>query len=84
MTAQPQGEDVAEKDVHLESSDVLAVFTNRGGRLKSWRLKHYQDQNREPLELVATDLAQSHPLPFSIAFDDAAVSDVVNARTTML
>ena len=38
-------------------SDVIAVFTNRGARLKSWRLKHYHDQQGEPLELVAHDVA---------------------------
>ena len=32
--------------------DVIAVFTNRGARLKSWRLKHYLDQQGQPLELV--------------------------------
>ena len=36
--------------------DVIAVFTNRGARLKSWRLKHYLDQQKEPQELVATSL----------------------------
>src|SRR5262245_15214338 len=54
----PQGEAVGDRDVNVESQDVIAVFTNRGARLKRWRLKHYQDQKREPLELVATELAE--------------------------
>src|SRR5258706_14769066 len=33
--------DSVERDVRFETRDVIAVFTNRGGRLKSWRLKHY-------------------------------------------
>src|SRR6478672_491381 len=27
-----------ERDVRIETRDVIAVFTNRGARLKSWRL----------------------------------------------
>lgn len=68
--------DPAERDVLVETRDVVAVFTNRGGRLKSWRLKRYRDRNREPLELVASELADSQPLPFSLRTAD----DVVTAR----
>src|SRR4051794_8918211 len=38
--------DTAERDVRVETRDVIAVFTNKGARLKSWRLKHYVDQQR--------------------------------------
>src|SRR5688572_769904 len=31
----------AERDVRLETDEIIAIFTNRGARLKSWRLKHY-------------------------------------------
>src|SRR4051812_41172742 len=44
--------DAAERDITFENESVRAVFTTRGGALKSWRLKKYQDANREPLELV--------------------------------
>src|SRR5213594_2555234 len=30
----------SEREVRVEMRDVIAVFTNRGARLKSWRLKH--------------------------------------------
>ncbi len=33
--------DTAEHDIRVETNDLIAVFTNRGARLKSWRLKHY-------------------------------------------
>ena len=29
--------------IRVETPNVIAVFTNRGARLKSWRLKHYRD-----------------------------------------
>src|SRR5690348_3516586 len=41
--------DPGERDVRVETRDVIAVFTNRGARIKSWRLKHFLDQNKEPL-----------------------------------
>src|SRR4051812_39614765 len=33
--------ETVEHDVAIETREFLAVFTNRGGRLKSWRLKRY-------------------------------------------
>jgi YidC/Oxa1 family membrane protein insertase len=70
--------DSDERDVRIETPHVIAVFTNRGGRLKSWRLKAYQDANHEPLELVTTELARSQPLPFSLDTADKATSDRLN------
>ena len=57
---------------------MSVVFTNRGGRLKSWRLKQYLDAERQPLELVASDLGGSHPLPFSLRAPDAALTQSLN------
>ena len=57
--------DTIEHDVRVETRDIIAVFTNKGARLKSWRLKHYLDQQREPQELVEKDLP-TQPLPFTL------------------
>ena len=67
-----------ERDVRIETAHLVAVFTNRGGRLKSWRLKSYKDIHGQPLELVATDLATSHPLPFSLRVPDEATTGTLN------
>src|SRR5712672_2904871 len=56
--------DTAERDVRVETRDVIAVFTNRGARLKSWRLKRYLDQQKEPQELI--EHLPSQPLPFTM------------------
>jgi YidC/Oxa1 family membrane protein insertase len=64
--------------VRIETGDVVALFTNRGGRLKSWRLKRYTDQKKQPLELVANDLAPMYPLPFSLRVSDDAVTNTLN------
>jgi YidC/Oxa1 family membrane protein insertase len=65
--------DAAERDVRVETDRVIAVFTNRGARLKSWRLKKYLDQHRDPVELVANDLPDV-TLPFTLRLDDEAAS----------
>src|SRR5438874_823248 len=70
--------DRADRDIRVETRDVLAVFTNRGARLKSWRLKRYLDASREPLELIATELTATEPLPFSLRLSDDSLSATAN------
>ena len=70
--------EASERDVRVETADVIAVFTNRGARLKSWRLKRYLDAQKQPVELVVTDLGTSQPLPFSLRVDDDAVTATLN------
>ena len=70
--------DTTERDIRIETEDVLAVVTNRGARLKSWRLKHYHDPAGNPVELVVTELATTHPLPFSLRTEDSAVARTLN------
>src|SRR5476651_1814349 len=71
--------DSTERDVRVETRDVIAVFTNRGARLKSWRLKHFFDQKKEPLELVAYELADTQPLPFSLRVSDDGATASLNS-----
>src|SRR5258708_35431527 len=57
--------DTAERDVRVETRDVIAGFTNRRAALESWRLKRYLDQQKQPQELIAHDLP-SQPLPLTL------------------
>jgi YidC/Oxa1 family membrane protein insertase len=66
--------DVAEHDVVVENQSVRAIFTTRGGALKSWRLKKYWDAAHQPLELIPHDAPGGHPRPFTLSVDDAAIS----------
>jgi len=66
--------DASERDIVVENQSVRAVFTTRGGALKSWRLKKYQDAAHQPLELIPHDAPGGHPRPFTLSVDDAAVS----------
>jgi YidC/Oxa1 family membrane protein insertase len=67
-----------ESDVQIETPHVVAAFTNRGARLKSWRLKAYKDHEGDALELVANDLASTEPLPFSLRVPDDATTGTLN------
>jgi YidC/Oxa1 family membrane protein insertase len=58
--------DTAEREITVETGKVTAVFTNRGGRLLHWRLKEYQDNRGEPVDLVPGGLSASEALPFSL------------------
>jgi len=71
----------AEREVRIETPHVIATFTNRGARLKSWKLKDYRDRNGDPLELVDAGLAASHsqPLPFSLSVPDPATTTILNS-----
>jgi YidC/Oxa1 family membrane protein insertase len=69
--------DASEREIRIDTRDVIAVFTNRGARLKSWRLKHYLDHQLQPQEIVVNDLA-SQPLPFTLRVPDDATNRVLS------
>jgi YidC/Oxa1 family membrane protein insertase len=64
----------SEQDVVFENSDVRAVFTTRGGALKSWELKKYQGAGGRPLELVPLDVPAGTVRPFMLSVDDTATT----------
>jgi YidC/Oxa1 family membrane protein insertase len=70
--------DAAERDVPVETPFVTAVFTNRGARLKSWRLKRFLDADRQPLELVTHEFGDAQPMPFSLGVSDPAITKRMN------
>src|SRR5437867_9941780 len=75
--AAPLVADTSERDVRVETEYVVAVFTNRGARLKSWRLKRYLDQRRQPQELVESQIG-SQPLPFTLRMTNEAMTATLN------
>jgi YidC/Oxa1 family membrane protein insertase len=61
----PSEEEVNVKDVRVETDKYTAVFTNRGGRLKSFQFKRYRssvDENSPPFDIVSTVPGVSLPL----------------------
>jgi YidC/Oxa1 family membrane protein insertase len=75
--AAPLVADNVERDIFVETKTVTAVFSNRGGRLTSWRLKKYLDLTKKPQELVATDLPPYRARPFDLKVDDAAATETL-------
>ena len=86
QAATPLVSEASERDVRVETNEVIAVFTNRGARLKSWRLKKYKDAKGEPQELIESGLSvpgpggalEQQPLPFTLKATDAAVTTRLN------
>jgi len=69
----------AEKDVVVDTPLFRAVWSNRGGVLKSWALKEHKNSRKEDLELVPALAAEIGRFPFSLGLDDAALAGTLNA-----
>jgi YidC/Oxa1 family membrane protein insertase len=69
--------DSVEREIRIETRDVIAVLTNRGARLKSWRLKKYLDQQGHPQELIENQIP-SQPLPFTLSSPDTQLDATLN------
>ncbi len=48
----------SESETVIENDLYKITFTNRGGQVKSWILKHYEDDKGKPLDLVHASAAQ--------------------------
>lgn len=57
-------------------NDLYAVrFSNQGGVVRSWVLKSYKDDRKQPLDLVRTDTVKDFGAPLMFWTQDAAVRD---------
>lgn len=77
--ATPVVADTAERDITVESPSVSAVFGTRGGVLKSWQLKRYQDSAGQPLELIPHNVPPGTLRPFTLSVGDAATDAVLSS-----
>jgi YidC/Oxa1 family membrane protein insertase len=68
--SQPIIAEGTERDVVVETQTVRAVFTNRGAKLKSWKLKGFRDLQKRPQELVPSYLEPDRIHPFDLMVDD--------------
>jgi YidC/Oxa1 family membrane protein insertase len=63
-----------EKDIPVETALYKAIFTTKGGSLKSYKLKNYRstlDSDSEPIELV--NVMDGMPRPFIMTFPESSV-----------
>jgi YidC/Oxa1 family membrane protein insertase len=66
-------------DIVVETSLYKAVWTNKGGVLKSWKLKNHKNSLKEDLELVPALAGEIGRYPFSLGLDDAALAALLNS-----
>jgi YidC/Oxa1 family membrane protein insertase len=56
----------AETETTIENANYRIVFTNRGGQVLHWVLKHYFDTTGKPLDMVQVQASQRFGLPLSL------------------
>ena len=56
----------AESETVIENDLYKITFTNRGGQVKSWVLKQFDDDDGRPLDLVNQAAAQQYGYPLSL------------------
>ncbi|MBV8206355.1 MAG: membrane protein insertase YidC [Acidobacteria bacterium] len=70
--AVPSRAAASEAEAVVESEQFRVTFTNRGAQVKSWVLKKYQNDRRQPLELVNAIAAPKYGYPFCLwTYDEA-------------
>jgi YidC/Oxa1 family membrane protein insertase len=69
----------SESETVIENNVYRIVFTNRGGRVKSWVLKKYTDDKGGPLELVNTAAAEKYGYPLMLWTYDETLRNKLNS-----
>jgi YidC/Oxa1 family membrane protein insertase len=69
----------SESETLIENDVYRIVFTNRGGRVKSWVLKKYTDDKGGPLELVNTAAAEKYGYPLTLWSYDEGLRNKLNS-----
>ena len=68
----------AETQTVIENELYRITFTNRGGRVSSWILKRYNDDNGHPLDLVNEAASKQAGYPLSLYVNDAGLRARIN------
>src|SRR5262245_24894196 len=77
-SAPAEGEE-REREIVVDTATLQAVLTNRGGRVLRWRLKGFEDQIGNLVDLVPTDVPEDEARPFSLFVDDPALGRRLNS-----
>ncbi len=74
--------DAEDREIKVETDLFIATFANRGAGLKSFVLKKYLDDKREPLDLVSRQVEKFgyYPFYFSPFEGEPLYKDLNNAR----
>lgn len=84
--AVPTKQATGEHETTVENDLYKITFTNRGGQVKSWVLKKFDDENGKPLDLVSSKSAPQFGYPLSLwTYDEGLrkkLNDVLYVETT--
>ena len=69
----------SESETVVESDLYRVTFNNRGGEVKSWVLKKYDDDTGKPLDLVNQAAAAKYGYPLSLWAYDETLRDKLNS-----
>jgi YidC/Oxa1 family membrane protein insertase len=69
----------SESETVIENEVYRIVFTNRGGRVKSWVLKKYTDDKGGQLELVNNTAAEKYGYPLTLWSYDETLRNKLNS-----
>ncbi len=68
----------AESETVVENDLYKIRFSNRGGLVKSWVLKKYDDEKGQPLELVNSSASEKYGFPLSLFTYDGNLQSRLN------
>ena len=68
-----------EKQITIDTSLYRAVWSNRGGVLRSWKLKQHTDDNGEELEIVSPISDEIKKYPFHLNTEDPEFDSLINS-----
>jgi len=66
-----------EEEIRLETDLAEIILTNRGGRVRSWKLKQFKS-NGSAVDFVSIAARGGDLLPLSLIFDDRAILPGIN------
>ena len=69
----------SESETVVENDLYRITFTNRGAQVKSWILKKYEDDKRQPLDLVNNFTAEKYGYPLSLWTYDESQRNKLNS-----
>ncbi len=69
----------SETTTTVENQLYRITFTNRGAQVKSWILKHYNDSQGHPLDMVNQRAAASFGFPLSLYTYDPSLTSELNS-----
>lgn len=67
-----------EEQISIDTSLYQAIWSNKGGILKSWKLKKFRNEKKEELELVSSRSQEINAYPFNLATEDSEFDNEIN------